>query len=530
MRAGRVPKITGHGLEIYLSLEIRLSIASAMVVKRFFIFLLLSSTAHAVSAQFPHPDTLYMKIFGGTNMENFREVINVSSDSGYLAIGTTSSFSGIGSDFYLVRTDYRGNTLWSRSIGDVSVNNGYSVQEAFDGGFILGGFSNTGILGDYDFRVVKTDTAGFVEWSQKYGTNDWDFLYSVRRCPDSCYVLCGETYGIPAMNRQVYLMKIDRFGNKLWEKNYGGPANDCGNKVFVAPDSGFVIAGYTESYGNGMKDGYLIRTDSDGDTLFTRTFGGIKDDEFHDVIIHSIDSGFVVSGYTCSFSPEADKDSYVIKTNKQGGQLWYHQYGESLGEDDCYSTLELNNGWLWFNNSTSYGAGKLDIGEMVANDTGKILWDTCTINFGASEDDIPYSSVVTLRNDLLVCGTTSSFGYTQGNAFLVLMDTVRSIPQQFLYRTLSSDSLVTVDEVSPLADVLVFPNPSRGWAYLSVPRSGKYEVDICTLQGEVVFSREYAVSGRSSVMLELGDLTDGIYILRLRSSGYTVGRKLLIQK
>ena len=97
-------------------------------MKNSIVLLLLLCFAHIVYAQFPHQDTVYMKTFGGSNVENFREVINITSDSGYLAIGTTSSFSGGRSDFYLVRTDYQGATLWSRSIGDVSVNNGYSLQ------------------------------------------------------------------------------------------------------------------------------------------------------------------------------------------------------------------------------------------------------------------------------------------------------------------------------------------------------------------------------------------------------------------
>ncbi|MFN6036928.1 MAG: hypothetical protein ACK452_00545, partial [Bacteroidota bacterium] len=273
----------------------------------FFILILISNFGFA---QFPNTDSSYFFLHGGSNTEEFRDACNHSIDSGYVMIGTTSSYSGQGSDIFIVKTDWKGNTKWSRTIGGTGMENGFSIKETFDHGFILGGITNSNANNDYNILLIKTDQHGFVEWQKTYGGNDWDFLYSVVQAPDSGYVLAGETYSFGNQSSNIYVIRTDKNGDTLWTRNYGGTGKDALNKIIFTADNNLLGVGYSESNSFGLKDLYLIKCNFiSGDTIFTRRFGGAYNDEALSVVEHEqLDSGYVLVGYTESFTSAHDRD------------------------------------------------------------------------------------------------------------------------------------------------------------------------------------------------------------------------------
>ncbi len=152
-------------------------------------------------------------------------------------------------------------------------------------------------------------------WTRKYGGVDTDWGRSVQQTPDSGFIIAGETYSI-ANSYDVYLIRTDPKGMKLWSKRLGGRENDCGFSIMMTPDSGFIITGGTESFGAGDYDVYLIRTNSKGDTLWTKTYGGPgKDGGFS--VKQTFDGGFIIAGFTASFGA-GSRDVYLIRTNING--------------------------------------------------------------------------------------------------------------------------------------------------------------------------------------------------------------------
>ena len=189
--------------------------------------------------------------------------VHQTSDSGYILVAETLSFGAGQYDIYLVKTDERGNILWSKTYGGGSSDYGYSVTQTTDGGYIVAGYTNSFGAGLSDVLLVKTDANGDISWAKTYGGSSSDYGYSVIQTSDGGYIVAGytESYGLAG---DVYLVKTDSNGNHQWSRTFGGAAKDLGWSVQQSADGGFIITGYTTSFGAGDQDFYLIKTDELG--------------------------------------------------------------------------------------------------------------------------------------------------------------------------------------------------------------------------------------------------------------------------
>ncbi|MCK4511362.1 hypothetical protein KAW64_06455, partial [bacterium] len=166
------------------------------------------------------------------------------------------------------------DTLWAREFGGGQFEWGRSVQETQDGGFITVGDTYSYGTGGFDVWLIKTDGGGNKTWAKTYGGIYEDRGYSVRQTADGGYVIAGVTGSYGAGAYDIWLIKTDGSGHVSWDKTFGGSAWDWGYSVEQTADGGYVLAGYTESFGPGNSALWLIRTDCNGDTLWTRTHGG----------------------------------------------------------------------------------------------------------------------------------------------------------------------------------------------------------------------------------------------------------------
>lgn len=218
-------------------------------------------------------DTIWTRTYGGPLFEDGYNVAQ-TSDSGYIIIGSTQSYGAGSNDVYLIKTDAPGDTVWTRTCGGANVDQGNSILQTSDNGYLIAGWTMSFGIGGSDVYLLKTDASGDTVWTKTYGGSSNDYSHSITQTMDGGYVVTGWTNSFGAGSYDVYLIKIDAAGDTVWTKTYGGPAEDYG--IFVAPtmDSGCVIAGLTSSYGAGSYDIYLIKTDFSGDTIgFTYSYG-----------------------------------------------------------------------------------------------------------------------------------------------------------------------------------------------------------------------------------------------------------------
>ena len=272
----------------------------------------------------------WSQTFGGTDDVGGRSVQQTAD--GYIITGWTTSF-GNGSDVYLIKTDGSGIEQWSQTFGGSGDDGGSSVQQTTDG-YIITGFTTSFGNGGRDVYLIKTDGSGIEQWSQTFGGSGDDQGYSVQQTADG-YIITGFTDSFGNGGRDVYLIKTDGSGIEQWSQTFGGSGDDGGSYVQQTTDGGNIITGWTDSFGNGGYDTYLIKTDGSGTEQWSQTFGGTVDDGGRSVQ-QTTDGGYIITGYTDSFG-NGGYDTYLIKTDSNG----------CTSHTSSYDTLTVNTSIMW---------------------------------------------------------------------------------------------------------------------------------------------------------------------------------------
>jgi len=243
--------------------------------------------------------------------------IDSTSDGGYI-LGGRNSLQGKGRDATLVKLDSTGKEVWFKNFGGSGGEAAYDVHQTSDGGYILAGSTTSSGAGEFDVYLVKTDAAGTLQWQKTYGGVNWEEAYSVQQTTDGGYVLAGYTASFGAGARDVYLLKTDAGGNLLWSKTFGDIHSDDAAVVKQAKDGGYIIAASTINFVTTDKqysDLYIIKTDGNGNLQWSKTFGDAKNDQAIDLQLAD-DGGIVVVGNTDSYSKNGD--IFFIKLNADG--------------------------------------------------------------------------------------------------------------------------------------------------------------------------------------------------------------------
>jgi len=202
---------------------------------------------------------LWTKTIGGTGNE-FAYSVQQTNDKGYITTGSTTSFGAAGNDVYLVKTDSVGTVQWTKTYGGSGDEQGNSVQQTKDGGYIIMGKSNSFLPNQ--IYIIKTDPAGDTLWTKTYkGT----YGYGIEQTTDGGYAIAG-MFNVTPINGDMYLLKIDSAGNLQWAKAYGGGNPDIGYCGRQTADGGYIVSGITTSFGAGNNDIYLVKTDSLGNS------------------------------------------------------------------------------------------------------------------------------------------------------------------------------------------------------------------------------------------------------------------------
>jgi hypothetical protein len=258
---------------------------------------------------------LWDSTYGG-RQEDCGNSVRQTADGGYVIVGYTASSGAGSSDVWLIKTDARGRRVWDRTFGGPDADDGYSVEQTTDGGYVVAGWTASYGAGSHDVWLIKTDASGKEAWNKSFGNLGLDESYSVRQTTDGGYIVAGTATPPDAGSRDVWLIRTDKAGKKVWSETFGGVHDDAGNSVLQTRDGGYVVTGFTYSYGAGGADVWLLKVDASGKKVWDRTFGGTRDDDGYSVEPTS-DGGLVIAGYTTSLvSP--DENALLIKTDADG--------------------------------------------------------------------------------------------------------------------------------------------------------------------------------------------------------------------
>lgn len=307
---------------------------------------------------------IWQKTFGGTGTDAANSIIQ-TSDGGYAVAGSSNSGNGDitapqgGNDYWIIKLDANGNIVWQKSYGGNGSDEAQSIIQTSDGGYLVVGNSDsqsgniTNPNGGVDYWIIKLDTNGNLVWQKSYGGTGADYAYSTVQSADGNYLVAGYTnsqdgdVSLPKGSDDYWVIKIDTLGNLLWEKSYGGAAEDYAFSIVNTNDGGFAVTGVSNSTdGNittniGNFDVWVIKSDSLGNIVWQKNYGGTADE--YGVLTKTnikqlVDGSLSIVGVTASNNGDLQynnglTDIFVFNVSSSNGTInWSRVLGGSASE------------------------------------------------------------------------------------------------------------------------------------------------------------------------------------------------------
>jgi len=351
------------------------------------------------------PETVWGQIIGGSGFDTGQAVVE-TSDNGFIIVGYTDSFIAQESRIYLIRLNEDGDTLWTDTHGGVPVQ-AFDITETTDGNFIITGYVQTS---GNDVFCMKIDIDGSVLWENAYGGADSDVGFAVEATPDGGAIVAGWTVNDTTSGKNVYLIKIDGAGDTLWTRVYGGSEDDFGTAICTMNNGGYLVTGWTESYGSGSDDIYLLRLDANGDTLWTRVYGD-QNQDYGEGVIQTNTGNFIITGVVQD-AGEAMSRIFIFEVDENGDSVWLQTYDDGFAYDIQQTD---DNGYI-------LAGSHFDIfpdrnAYLLRTDAnGLQMWEK---SFGDDANDGGFAVLQTEDRGFLLVGETGSFGAGSQDVYIM---------------------------------------------------------------------------------------------------------------
>ena len=346
-------------------------------------------------------------------------------------------------DYWIVKTDSLGVIQWQNTIGGSGSDRNLSIAQTTVGGYILGGWSNSNISsdktencnGDWDYWIVKIDSLGNIEWQNTIGGSGEDRLNSIAQTTDGGYILGGMSNSNISSDKtensngdwDYWIVKTDSIGVIQWQNTIGGNGGDGLHSIAQSSDGGYILGGYSASdisgdkseNSNGFIDFWIVKTDSLGTILWQNTIGGDDWDELTS-IQQTSEGGYILGGWSESSisgdkteNCKGDYDYWIVKTDSLGAIQWQNTIGGS-NNDKLYSIVQTSDlgyflgGWSSSNISgdkTENSNGGWDFWIVKTDSIGVILWQN---NIGGGNPDVLYSLAQTTDGEYILGVSSSS--------------------------------------------------------------------------------------------------------------------------
>lgn len=346
---------------------------------------------------------------GGAAYDDAKAMLKTSD--GYVIVGSTTSY-GIGNyDMYIIKLDNSFAVQWTGTVGGTGADRSYSITQTNDGGYIFAGYTSFPPSGDGDFYIAKYNNTGTFLWSRTLAGNVIHSVRSVTKTSDGGCIATGTTTYL-SPDGDCYIVKLDVGGNLQWNKIVWGTSRDFARSIIQTIDGGYIIAGLTSSFGVQGEDVYIVKTDGNGNLTWSATVGGVNNQEANS-IIQTSDSGYAIAGST--ESAIGNKDMYVIKLDKTGSFQWTKNIGGG-NNDIAYSILQNSDGsYVLAGETSSFGVDGPDMYIVKIDGNGVFQWSKAA---GGTGSDVA-NCIVKIPGGYEVAGFTNSFSSGLGNIYSV---------------------------------------------------------------------------------------------------------------
>lgn len=314
----------------------------------------------------------------------------------------------------------------------ISGANNYSSQslyETSDGGYIVTGAKKLSDSTNYDVYLLKIDKYGNIVWEKIFGGEDSDWGLSVCETSDRGLIITGITYD--GTSQDIYLIKTNSNGNLIWEKKIGKTdLNEQGYCVSETSDGGYIITGSIASSEYNSKDVYLIKTDNNGNLLWEKTFGG----EYVDIgysICKTLEGDFIITGVTSNVN---GSNLYLIKTNKDGNLLWEKKFG-GAGFSIGYSITEtIDHDFIISGAKAPTDYSSSDVYVIKTDNNGYVIWEK---TFSNEVYDAGYDISCTTDGGYIITGLTNTILFD--DVYLLKIDYNGNVMWDKTFGTVNND-------------------------------------------------------------------------------------------
>jgi hypothetical protein len=457
------------------------------------------------------PDTVWTKMYGFNGPFEWFQSVEQLPDSGYILCGSWNE------DLFLMRTDHLGDSVWTKIYGEPGDDCGFCVTRTQDGGFILTGLRATG---SGDLWLLRTDAAGDTIWTKTYGGPQDDIGFWVQENADGGYIVCGQTESLGGLFG-TWLLKTDSLGDTLWTKVYEGLSASPGRRFHQTADGGFIIT--TNFLFSTNWDAFVIKTDAQGDTLWSQAYGG----QFNENVTSfasTDDGGYLLAGYI-GF-PGANPDGWLLKIDSLGNMLWTQVYGGAGYEEFRSISKTLDSGYILCGGRSPSPMGFIDVWLMKIDAIGDSIWAR---TWGAGQADEASDVKVCFDGGYILAGSAFSAGIYD-DAWLLKTEADVGIDEH----TKKPRTNVTLD---------VSPNPFKHVTDIRyhITDNGykitttEVKIRIYDISGRLVkdFALSSVIGHQSSVKWDGTDhanqrLPCGVYLLEYRTLGSKSFKKLIL--
>ncbi len=316
-------------------------------------------------------------------------------------------------------------SYWAKAYGGNGWDSAFSVhsvRQTADGGFIVAGETDSFGAGSIDFLVLKLDTNGNISWQKTYGASGYDYAESIQQTVDGGYVVVGWTNSFGAGNYDFLVLKLDANGNISWQKTYGGTLGDGAESIQQTSDGGYIVLGETDSFGAENGDFWVLKLDANGNVQWQKTYGGGLFDRARS-IQQTSDSGYIMGGMTESFGAGSG-DAWILKLDSNGNVQWQKTYGGS-NFDGAAIQQTSDGGYIMAGRTASFGAGSDDVWVLKLDTNGNVQWQK---TYGGSGSEITPSIQQTSDGGYIVGGVTNFFGSGNDDIWVLKLDSNGDIP------------------------------------------------------------------------------------------------------
>lgn len=463
------------------------------------------------------PDTTWTKIFA-TSGDDYGEYVEQTSDGGFIIVGTTD-YSG-GDDVFLIKTNSAGDTLWTRTYGTYHYDYAACVHQTNDGGYIIFGETDSYDPNFWEGFLIKTDSDGDTLWTKHLGDFAYYFFQSGVELNGSGYVAVGYTKIDASDPEDIWLVKTDTEGDTVWTRTFGGSERDLPTSICRTVDGGFIISGSTESPSAGDFDALLIKTDADGNLEWSKTYGGIKRDLASDVK-QTDDGGYIIAGHTESYGHVNNyTDAWLIRTDSDGDTLWTKTWGSDEHDGAMSVVQTTDGGFVW----TGYRKMSTFVQDLWVVKTDADGNTQASKTYGGTFNSIGRCINKTDDGSLIITGNYYNEANNTRDIWLLNFD--------------PDLTDVEHEEETQIPETIIlnqnYPNPFNPITSIEfgIPESKLVTLVVYNLLGEQleILVNEYLSAGNYKVDWNAKELPSGLYIYKILAGNYVKSKKMILLK